>query len=243
MKKYTSSERSRRGKNYKNALKSVAEKPMYDLTEAVKLVKETSTTKFDSTAEIHLNLNIDPKQADQMVRSTVILPHGTGKKLKIAAVVSDEKVKSAKEAGAVAAGLEDLIEEFQKGKFDYDIVVATPDVMKNLGKVAKILGQKGIMPNPKSGTVTDNIEKTIGELSRGRIEIKSDKEGNVHGIFGKTSFKEDELENNLKTFLLTIRDAKPSGVKGTYIKSITVTTTMGPGIRLNVNEVMGNLSK
>jgi len=234
---------SKRGKKYKNALKSIAEKPMYNLSEAVKLAKETGATKFDSTAEIHLNLNIDPKQADQIVRSTVILPHGTGKKLKIAAIVSDDKVKVAKDAGAVSAGLEDLIEEFKKGKFKYDIIVAMPDVMKNLGKVAKILGQKGLMPNPKSGTVTTDIEKTIEELSRGRIEIKNDKEGNVHGIFGKTSFKEDELENNLKTFLLAIRNTKPSGVKGTYIKSITVTTSMGPGIRLDVNEVMSNLSK
>lgn len=231
------------GKNYKKALESLKEKPMYDLAEAVKLVKETGKTKFDSTAEIHLNLNIDPKQADQIVRSTVILPHGTGKKLKIAAVVSDDKVKAAKDAGATSAGLEDLIAEFEKGKFDYDVIVATPDSMKSLGKVAKILGQKGLMPNPKSGTVTDDIEKAIEELSRGRIELRNDKEGNVHSIFGKVSFKEEQLENNLKAFLQAVREAKPSGVKGTFIKSITVTTTMGPGIRLNVNEVMSSLSK
>lgn len=231
------------GKKYKDALKSIADKPMYNLTEAVKLLKETSGTKFDSTAEVHLNLNIDPKQADQIVRSTVMLPHGTGKKLKIAAVTTDEKVKIAKDAGATAAGLEDLIEEFKKGKFNYDIVVATPDVMKNLAKVAKILGQKGLMPNPKSGTVTHDLGKTIEELGRGRIEIKNDKDGNVHSIFGKVSFKEDELENNLRTLLRTMRDAKPSGIKGTYIQSITVTTTMGPGIKLSVNEVMGSLSK
>jgi large subunit ribosomal protein L1 len=231
------------GKNYKKALESLKAKPMYNLNEAVKLVKETGGTKFDSTAEIHLNLNIDSKQADQTVRSTVTLPHGTGKKLKIAAVVPDDKVKSAKDAGATAAGLEDMIAEFEKGKFDYDVVVATPDVMKNLGKVAKVLGQKGLMPNPKSGTVTPNIEKAIEELSRGRVELRNDKEGNVHSIFGKVSFKEEELENNLKALLQTIRDSKPSGIKGTYIKSITVTTTMGPGIRLDINEVMANLSK
>ncbi len=216
---------------------------MYNLIEAIKLVKETSTTKFDSTAEVHLNLNINSKQADQTIRSTVILPHGTGKKLKIAAVVNDDKVKSAKDAGATTAGLEDLIAEFGKGKFDYDVVVATPNVMKNLGKVAKILGQKGLMPNPKSGTVTPDVEKVIEELSRGRIELRNDKEGNVHSIFGKVSFKEDELENNLRALLQTIRDSKPTGIKGTYIKSITVTTSMGPGIKLDVNEVMANLSK
>jgi large subunit ribosomal protein L1 len=231
------------GKNYKKSLEALKGKPMYNLAEAVKLVKETGKTKFDSTVEIHLNLNIDPKQSDQTIRSTVILPHGTGKKLKIAAVVSDDKAKAAKDAGATTAGLEDLIAEFEKGKFDYDVVVATPDVMKNLGKVAKVLGQKGLMPNPKSGTVSENIVKTIEELSRGRIELRNDKEGNVHSVFGKVSFKEDELENNLKAFLQAVREAKPSGVKGTFIKSITVTTTMGPGIRLNVNEVMSSLSK
>lgn len=233
-----------RSKRYRKAVESIKRgRPIYNITEAVKLVKETGNTKFDSTAEIHLSLNIDPKQADQTVRSTVVLPHGTGKKLKIAAVVTDDKVKAAKEAGAVAAGLDDLLTEFEKGKFDYDVIIATPDVMKNMGKVAKILGQKGLMPNPKSGTVTQDVAKTIGELSRGRVEFRNDKEGNVHSIFGKASFKEEELENNLKTFLRAVREVKPSGVKGTFIKSITVTTTMGPGIRLNVSEVMGSLSK
>lgn len=229
------------GKNYKKALEAAKGKPMYNLTEAVKLLKEFSATKFDSTAEIHLNLSIDPKQADQSIRSTVILPHGTGKKLKIAAVVSDDKVKAAKDAGATAAGLEDLIAEFEKGKFKYDVIVATPDVMKNLGKVAKILGQKGMMPNPKSGTVTPDIEKTIEELNRGRVEFRNDKEGNIHSIFGKTSFKEEELENNLKAFLQALRDNKPSGVKGAFIKSITICSTMGPGVRLDANQVMSEL--
>jgi large subunit ribosomal protein L1 len=231
------------GKNYKNAAESVQGKTFGNLTDVIKSVKDSAKTKFDSTAEIHLSLNIDPKQADQIVRSTVALPHGTGKKLKIAAVVPDDKVASAKAAGATAAGLEDLLAELGKGKFDYDVVVATPDVMKNLGKVAKVLGQKGLMPNPKSGTISPDIEKTIEELSRGRVEFRNDKDGNVHSIFGKTSFKEEELENNLRAFLMAFREAKPSGVKGTYIKSMTVCTTMGPGIRLEVNEVMGSLSK
>ena len=231
------------GKNYKSAAEKIKDKTTYNLSEAVKLLKETSSTKFDGTAEIHLNLNIDTKQSDQTVRSTVILPHGTGKKLKIAAIVPDDKVKAAKDAGALSAGLEDLITELGKGKFDYDVIVATPDTMKKLSKVAKVLGQKGLMPNPKSGTVSPDIEKTIQELTRGRIELRTDKEGNLHSVFGKMSFKEDELENNLKAFLQAIRDAKPSGTKGTFIKSITVCTTMGPGIRLNINEVVGSLSK
>lgn len=226
-----------------NAFKSIQEKPFYNLSEAIKLVKESSSVKFDATAEVHLNLGIDPKQADQTVRSTIVLPHGTGKKLKIAAVVNDDKVKAAKDAGAASAGLEDLIAEFEKGKFDYDVVVATPDTMKKLGKVAKTLGQKGLMPNPKSGTVTDDIEKTLQELSRGRVEFRNDKEGNLHSIFGKVSFKEDELENNLKALLLAIRDSKPSGAKGTFIKSITLTSTMGPGVKVDVNEALAAISK
>jgi large subunit ribosomal protein L1 len=230
-------------KKYKQALDQIKAKPFYNITEAVKLLKSTSTTKFDSTAEIHMKLFIDPVQADQTMRGTVVLPHGTGKKLKIAAIVSDDKVKAAKEAGASAAGLEELIAEFATGKVNYDIIVATPDVMKHLGKVAKVLGQKGMMPNPKSGTVSENIVKIIEELGRGRIEFRNDKESNVHSIFGKVSFKEEELENNLKTFLQAIKDAKPSGVKGALIKTITITSTMGPGIHLDVNEVMTSLSK
>ncbi len=235
MKKYS--------KKHKEAQKKLGNDPIETIEEAIKLVKSTAITKFDSTAEIHLNLNIDPTKADQTVRSTIILPHGTGKNLKIAAVVNDDMVKAAKAAGATSAGLEDLIEEFKKGKFNYDVVVATPDVMKSLSKVAKTLGQKGLMPNPKSGTVAQDIIKAIEELSRGRVEFRNDKQGSIHSVFGKTSFKEAELENNLKAFLSAIKETKPTGAKGNYIKSITLTTTMGPAIRLNVNEVMASLSK
>ncbi len=231
----------KRGKNYKSAAKKLAAKEFYSLAEAVKLVQETATTKFDSTAEIHLSLNIDPTKADQTLRGVLSLPHGTGRTVKIAAIVSDDKVKEAKDAGADEAGLEDLLAEFAKGKVDYDVIVATPDVMKKLGKVAKILGQKGVMPNPKAGTVSDNIVKTITELKAGRLEYRNDKQGNIHSIFGKISFKEEDLINNLKSFLNVIKEARPSGVKGNYIKSITLTTTMGPGIKLDVNEVMKGL--
>jgi large subunit ribosomal protein L1 len=231
------------GKKYKKAIELLKGKEFYSLAEAVDLLKKTTVTKFNGTAEIHLNLNIDPTQADQTLRSTVALPHGTGKKLKIAAIVPDEKVKMALEAGATAAGLTDLIAEFEKGKIEYDVIVATPDVMKNLGKVAKTLGQKGMMPNPKSGTVSPDIVKTIQELTKGRVEFRNDKEGNIHAIFGKLSFKEEELLNNLKSFLMAIRDAKPTGVKGTYINSITINSTMGPGIKLDTKTVMGELPK
>jgi large subunit ribosomal protein L1 len=231
----------KRGKTYRNALKKITEREQYSLREGIKLLKESSGTAFDSTAEVHFNLNLDPKKQDQALRGTLILPHGSGKTYKIGAVVGDDQIQVAKEAGADKAGLEEMITEFEKGKIDYDIIVATPDVMKHMGKVAKVLGQKGLMPNPKSGTVTDDIEKTIQELKRGRIEYRNDKEGNVHSIFGKVSFKEDELENNLKSFVKVIRESRPASVKGVYIKSIFISGTMGPGIRLNLNEVMNNL--
>ena len=227
----------KKGKNYRKSLEKV-EKDFYTIEEAVKMIKETSVVKFDATAELHVNLNIDPKKADQQIRGTVSLPHGTGKKVRIAAIVTDDKVKEAKDAGADAAGLEDLIEEFSKGKIDYDIIIATPDTMKKIGKVAKTLGQKGLMPNPKSGTVTPEVGKTIKELKAGRIEYRNDKQGGVHTLFGKVSFKEAELENNLKTAIRAIRDAKPSGVKGTFIKSISLSSTMGPGINLDLAQAL-----
>ncbi len=230
-----------RGKKYNEAAKKLAEKESYTIAEALKLLKEIGTTKFDSTAEIHINLNIDPTKAEQAIRGTISLPHGSGKKVRIAAIVSDDKIKEAKAAGADEAGLEDLVAEFGKGKINYDVIVATPDVMKKIGKVAKILGQKGIMPNPKAGTITDDIVKTIKELKAGRLEYRNDKEGNIHSIFGKLSFKDEELENNLKSFLKVIREAKPSVLKGSFVKSITLTSTMGPGIKLQVNEALNSL--
>lgn len=232
----------KRGKKYADSAKKVAAKESYPISEALKLLKETgSGTKFDATAEVHFNLNIEPTKADQAIRGTINLPHGSGKKVRIAAVVNDDKVKLCKDAGAQGAGLEDLIAEFAKGKINYDVVIATPATMKELGKVAKILGQKGLMPNPKAGTVTDDVEKTIRELKAGRLEYRNDKEGNLHSVFGKVSFKEEELENNLKSFIKLIRDAKPSSIKGSFIKSITLTSTMGPGIRLDVGEALKSL--
>jgi len=228
----------KRGKKYRESASKLTQKESYSLPDALKLLKETSYTKFDATAEVHFNLNIDPAKADQAIRGTLSLPHGSGKKVRIAAIVTDDKTNAAKEAGADEAGLEDLIAQFEKGKVNFDVVVATPDVMKQMGKVAKILGQKGLMPNPKAGTVTDNIEKTIKELRGGRVEYRNDKEGNIHSIFGKLSFKDEQLENNLKAFLRIVRDAKPASIKGSFINSITLTSTMGPGIKLNVNEAL-----
>ena len=229
------------GKKYRAALDKLKDKAFYPLTEAVKLLKETNPAKFDATAELHVNLNVDPKKDDQALRGTIVLPHGTGKEYKIAAVVPDDQVKIAKAAGAASAGMEDLIAEFEKGKIAYDIIVATPDAMKRLAKVAKTLGQKGMMPNPKSGTVTQDIKKTIEELKRGRVEYRSDKEGNLHIVFGKISFKEEELENNLKALLRAIRDNRPSGIKGAFMNSVTLASSMGPGIHVDISEALSTL--
>jgi large subunit ribosomal protein L1 len=176
-----------------------------------------------------------------MVRSTVALPHGTGKTVRVVAFVPEDKIKEAKAAGAIKAGLEELIEEVSKGFVDFDIAVATPDTMKNLGKVAKVLGPKGLMPNPKAGTVTMDIGKAIAEISKGRVEFRTDKLGQIHNIFGKSSFGEKELQENLITFLKSVSEMKPTSVKGTFIQSISLATTMGPGITLDLQKTMANL--
>ena len=225
------------GKKYKEA-KKLVEKPLYEIGEAIVLMKKTSTVKFDASAEVHMKLGLDPKQADQLIRGTVVMPNGTGKKVRVIAFVPEALVKTAKAAGAIEAGLEDLIEKIVKGWMDFDVAVAIPEVMKGLGKIAKTLGQKGLMPNPKAGTVTTDIEKTIGEIIKGKVEFKLDKLANLHNIFGKVSFAEAHLEENLKAFLKAIAAAKPSGAKGIFVQSITIASTMGPGIRLDVNKAL-----
>lgn len=232
---------AKHGKKYRKALELVDTNAAYDLTEAVGLLKKTATTKFDASLEVHLRLGVDPTHADQMVRSTVALPHGTGKEVRVIAFVAEDKAKEAKEAGAIKAGMEEIIEEIQKGFLDFDVAVATPDAMKSLAKVAKILGTKGLMPNPKAGTVTTEIAKTIKEIKKGKVEYRTDKQAQIHQIFGKASFTEDQIKENLKAFLKAIVDTKPATVKGTYIKNIGVATTMGPGVRLDVSKVMAEL--
>lgn len=227
---------SKKGKKYLEVKELLKDKEFYTVDEAVNLLTKTSTTKFDSSCEVHMHLGIDPKQADQAVRAMVTLPHGTGKKLKIVAFVSEDKVKEAKDAGAIEAGSEDLIKKVGGGWLDFDIAVASPDVMKDLGKIAKVLGQKGLMPNPKSGTVTPEIGKTISELMTGKVEFRNDKLSNLHNSFGKVSFGEAKLKENLDVFIKAVKEAKPVGTKGIYIRSITVTTTMGPGIKLDLQE-------
>lgn len=225
------------GKKYNSATSKVDADKLYTLEEAVQLLTETSTAKFDATCEIHANLNADPKYADQIVRSTVALPHGTGKSVRVVAFVGEDKAAAALAAGAIKAGANDLIDEVNQGFSDFDVAVATPDMMRDLAKVAKVLGPKGLMPNPKSGTVTPDIEKAIGELKAGKIEFKTDKFGIVHSVLGKVSFGKDKLQENLTSFLQALNTAKPTGIKGVYIKSITLTTTMGPGIRVDLSDV------
>jgi large subunit ribosomal protein L1 len=229
------------GKKYLAAAEKVDPNKKYTLEEALKLALETSTTKFDSSVEIHMNLGIDPKQADQQLRSVVSLPHGTGKKVRVIAFTNEDMAKAAKEAGAIEAGAETLVEKIEKGWMDFDVAVATPAMMKGMGKIARQLGQAGLMPNPKSGTVTENIEATIKEIMKGQVEFRNDKLSNLHNTFGKVSFGADKLLENLKVYLKAVQEKKPSSMKGVFINSITLTTTMGPGVKVDVNPAMQSL--
>jgi len=216
--------------------KKIDREKAYSVVEALKLMQECSTVKFDPTAEIHFTLGIDPRHADQQVRATVTLPHGTGKSVRVVVFCSDDLVKKAKASGAIEAGSTELIEKVLKGWTDFDVAVTTPDMMKELAKAARVLGPKGLMPNPKAGTVTPDIEKAVKELSAGRIEFRNDKAGIVHSVFGKLSFGPKKLEENLRAIIRALQEAKPSGVKGVYIKTITINSTMGVGIKVMENE-------
>ena len=221
----------RKGKKYAEC-KALVAKPLYPVAEAMELLTKLSTSSFDGSAELHIRINADTTQADQLVRTTVPLPHGTGKDVRIAAFVPDDRIDDAKKAGAVLAGNEDLVKQIMDGKIDFDIAVAVPQMMKDLGKVAKTLGQKGLMPSPKAGTVSDKITKVIEELRKGRIEVKMDKQGIIHAVFGKISFGSKKLEENLNAVLTAVKEAKPAGIKGEYILSISVSPTMGPGLKV-----------
>ncbi len=202
----------------------------YSLEEAVALVKQTAKAKFDETVEIHIRLGVDAKKGDQNVRGTVSLPHGTGKSKKVVVVAKGEKVKEAQAAGADEAGDADIIEKISKGWMDFDVLVSTPDAMKDLTKLAKTLGPKGLMPNPKSGTVTFDIARTVKELKAGRIEFKMDAYGIIHAILGKASFPEAKIVENARVVLDAVHAARPSTAKGTFVRSVTLTSTMGPGV-------------
>ena len=221
------------GKKYKAVAALVDSAKLYSLEEAIGLAKKTARTKFDETVDLALKLGVDPKQADQMVRGTVVLPHGTGKKVKILVFAKGEKDKEARDAGADHVGAEDLADKIQKeGWTDFDTVVATPDIMGLVGKLGKVLGPRGLMPNPKTGTVTFDITKAIKDIRAGKVEYRVEKAGIVHVPVGKASFDENKLVANAKSVLESVLKAKPSTSKGKYLKSATVSTTMGPGIKM-----------
>lgn len=226
----------KKSKKYVEASKKVEKTKAYTLEEAVKLVKETSITNFDSSVEIAIRLNLDTKKADQQLRGATVLPNGTGKTKKVLVLAKGEHATAAKEAGADYVGDMDMIEKISKENwFDFDVMIATPDMMPALGKIGKILGPKGLMPNPKTGTVTTDVKKAVEETKKGKVEYRTDTFGNVHAIFGKASFDDVKLAENLKSFVEVILKAKPQTVKGNYVKNISISSTMGPGIKIDVN--------
>ncbi len=226
------------GKKYLEAAKLVDRDAVYQPDAAAELVRQTSTVNFDPTIEAHLRLGVDPRHADQMVRGTVVLPHGTGKVVRVVVFAQGEKAQEALRNGADEVGAEDLVKKIEAGWLEFDVALATPDTMGMVGKLGKILGRKGLMPNPKSGTITFDIERALKEVKGGRVEFKVDKGAIIHVAFGKGSFSSDELVANLAALVDAISRAKPSGAKGQYLRSLTIASTMGPGIRVDIPGVL-----
>lgn len=223
----------KRGKNYVSAASAIDKTKQYETLEAMDLVISGSKAKFDETVEAHFRLGVDGRNADQQVRGVVVLPHGTGKSVKVLVIAKGEKAKEAQEAGADFVGAEDMIEKIQKENWvDFDVCITTPDMMGLVGRIAKILGPKGLMPNPKSGTVTMDVKKAISDVKAGKVEYRLDKTNNIHVIIGKVSFGKEKLVENFEVILAAINKARPAAAKGTYIKSATLATTMGPGVKV-----------
>lgn len=230
---------AKKGKRLLQAREGVDQGKAYDVAEAVKMLKERATARFDETVEIALNLGVDPRHADQMVRGVVELPHGTGKTLRVAVFARGEKAEEAQQSGADIVGAEDLAKRIEEGQMDFDRCIATPDVMAIVGRLGKILGPRGLMPNPKLGTVTQDIAAAVAAAKRGQIQFRAEKAGIVHAGIGKASFSHDQLVENVRAFVGAVSRAKPSGVKGTFLKKVALTSTMGCGIRVDVASVVG----
>jgi large subunit ribosomal protein L1 len=224
------------GKKYE-ASKKMVDKPAYVLQDAMPLVKKAAFAKFDESVEVSMSLGVDPKHADQMVRGTVVLPHGLGKATRVIVIASGEKVREAREAGADEVGAEDMVQKIQGGWLEFDAVVATPDMMKSVGRLGKILGPRGLMPNPKTGTVTLDVAKAVTELKAGKVEFRVDKTGIIHCAVGKVSFDPEKLADNAKALIASVVRAKPASAKGRYVKNIVISSTMGPGVPVDLASV------
>jgi large subunit ribosomal protein L1 len=229
---------AKHGKKYLEALKLVDRTKLHDVQEAIELVEKTAVKNFDETIEVAIRLGVDPRHADQQVRGTVTLPHGTGKTVRVLVFAKGDKVKEAEEAGADFVGSDDMVAKIEGGFLDFDVAVATPDMMGNVGKLGRILGPKGLMPNPKAGTVTFDVGKAVQEIKAGKIEFRVDKTKIVHAPVGKKSFGADKLTDNFKTFMDAIIKARPAATKGQYIKSVVISSSMGPGIKINPQKLM-----
>jgi large subunit ribosomal protein L1 len=228
---------AKKGKKYLEAAKLVDRFKAYPIEEAIDLVKKTSTVKFDATVEVAFRLGVDPKKADQQIRGAVVLPNGTGKTQRVLVFAKGEKAKEAEAAGADYVGDSEYINKINQGWFEFDVIVATPDMMGEVGKLGRVLGPKGLMPNPKTGTVTFDVERAVKEIKAGKVEYRVDKAGNIHVPIGKTSFETEKLVENFNTIFDTILKVKPAAAKGTYMKNVTVTSTMGPGIKVDPSSV------
>jgi large subunit ribosomal protein L1 len=223
---------SKPGKRFRSAAETVEPNKLYDIEEAVKLVKDAAKAKFDETIEVAMNLGVDPRHADQMVRGVCALPHGSGRKLRVGVFAKGDKAEEAKKAGADVVGAEDLVEQVQKGVIEFDRCIATPDLMPLVGRLGKVLGPRGLMPNPKVGTVTNDVAAAVAAAKGGAVEFRVEKAGVIHAGVGKASFAADALVANIRAFIDAVVKAKPSGAKGTYVKRIAVTSTMGPGVKV-----------
>jgi len=225
---------AKKGKKYTEALTKIERGKIYPVLEAVELVKAIAFEKFDATVELAMNLNLDPRKAEQNLRGALVLPHGTGKEKRVLVFARGDKAKDAKDAGADYVGDEDLVQKIQEGWFDFDVVIATPDMMGVIGKLGRVLGPKGLMPNPKTGTITQDITKAVSESKGGKITYRVDKGGNIQAIVGKVSFKPEALVENIKAVTDVIMKAKPSTVKGVYLKNVAISSTMGPGVDIEI---------